>query len=281
MAISLKILITLFFCSVLTAEEIKLNFAPADKVILHSETQSSAQVKLGETPFSTFSSEKVSMKIIPISSDPLQFDAELTEYVTDVKAGGKEIHFDVKEPSTHFLYAELAALKAPIRLEFISGEKGIQPIVDASPTLITTLLASKKNKLDQMLFGRLREWFSLVNVPLEKGKKIEFNLESKGNLPFKGKLIYVITDINDKEIHAHVTYLVERQKAVGDFPIETEGKSTVSTTTKMEGDAVWMRENSWIFNLDMKGTYQSSITKGNIELNTTMDMTMKEYTLKY
>ena len=55
MAISLKILITLFFCSVLTAEEIKLNFAPTDKVILHSETQSSAQVKLGETPFSTFS----------------------------------------------------------------------------------------------------------------------------------------------------------------------------------------------------------------------------------
>ena len=162
------------------------------------------------------------MKIIPISSDPLQFDAELTEYVTDVKAGGKEIHFDVKEPSTHFLYAELAALKAPIRLEFISAEKGIQPIVDASPTLITTLLASKKNKLDQMLFGRLREWLSLANIPLEKGKKIDFNLESKGNLPFKGKLIYVITDINDKEIHAHVTYLVERQKAVGDFPIETE-----------------------------------------------------------
>lgn len=281
MAISLKILITLFFCSVLTAEEIKLNFSPADPIILHTETHSSAQVKLGDTPFSTCSSEKVSMKILPVSIDPLQFDAELTEYVTDVKAGGKEIHFDVKEPSTHFLYAELAALKAPIRLELVSGEKGIQPIPEESTTLITTLLASKKNKLDQLLFGRLREWLSLANVSLEKGKKIEFNLESKGVFPFKGKLIYLITEINDKEIHAHITYLIERQKAVGDFPIETEGKSSVSTTTKMEGDAIWMRENSWLFSLNMKGTYQSSITKGNIELNTTMDMTMKEYTLKY
>lgn len=281
MAISLKILITLFFCSVLTAEEIKLNFSSKEPVILHSETQSSAQVKLGITPFSTYSSEKVAMKILPVSVEPLQFDAELTDYVTDIKAGGKEIHFDVKEPSTHFLYAELAALKAPIRLQFLSGEKGIQPVEEESPTLITTLLSSKKSKLDQMLFGRLREWLSLADIPFEKGKKIEFNLESKGVLPFKGKLTYVITDINDKEIHAHITYLVERQKAVGDFPADKEGKSTVSTTTKMEGDAVWMRENSWIFNVEMKGTYQSSITKGNIELNTTMDMTLREHTLKY
>lgn len=281
MAISSKILITLFFCSVLTAEEIKLNFSSKEPVILRSDTQSNAQVKLGETPFSTYSAEKVSMKIVPISADPLQFDAELTDYVTDIKAGGKEIHFDVKEPSTHLLYAELAALKAPIRLEYISGEKGIQPVEEESSALIANLLSSKKSKLDQMLFGRLREWLSLANIPLEKGKKIEFNLESKGDLPFKGKLIYTITDINDKEVHAHVTYLVEKQKAVGDFPVQKEGKSTVTMTTKMEGDAVWMRDNSWIFNIDMKGTYQSSIVKGDIELNTIMDMTMREYTLKY
>jgi len=265
----------------LTAEEIKLNFTSKEPLILNSETQSSAQVKLGETPFSTYSSERVSMKITPISTNPLQFDAELTDYITDIKAGGKEIHFDVKEPSTHLLYAELAALKAPIRLEFLSGEKGIQPLPEESTTLISTLLASKKSKLDQLLFGRLREWLSLYDVPLEKGKKIEFNLESKGMLPFKGKLIYTITDINDKEVHAHIVYLVERQKAVGDFPLEGEEKSTVATSTKMEGDGVWMRDNSWIFNLDMKGTYQSSITKGDIELNTTMDMTLKEHTLKY
>lgn len=277
MAISSKILITLFFFAALGADEVKLDFSSTDPVILHSETQSSAQIKLGETPFSTFSSERVAMKVAPLSLNPLQFDAELTDYITDIKAGGKEIHFDVKEPATHFLYAELAALKAPVRLEFISGEKGISPVTDASPTLITTLLASKKSKLDQMLFGRFREWLSLYDVPLEKGKKIVFNLEPAGTLPFKGTLTYLITEINDKEVHAHITYRVERQKAAPVLPAE----SSVTTSTLMEGDAVWMRENSWIFNIDMRGTYQSSITKGEIELNTQMDMMLKQYTLKY
>ncbi len=278
MAISSKILTTLFFFASITAEEVILQFPPNLPVRFFSESESKASVKIGATAFQTTGVEKMELNITGLKSNPLEMTLDLAGYQTDItKSDQKTIHFDVKEPGTHLLYAELAALfKKPVNLLLNKPEEGF--FIRESPNLDYTLIQDKHRKLDMLVFGRLREWLFLFNTPLSVGQKIVFDISPKGELPIKGKLSYDIQSITESQVKAHVTYQVERQKVIGDFPenLNTPDKSTVVTSTKTEGDIVWNRENSWIFSLTMTGKYISTIKRGEIEQATTMDISLKQ-----
>lgn len=278
MATSLKMLTTLFFCASLLAEEVKLNFPLNTPVVFSSESESKAQIKIGETSFSTQGVEKMSLKVAGLKNPPLEMSVELLDYQTDITSSNKKsIHFDVKDPGTHLLYAEVLALfKKPLNLLLNKPEEGFS--LRESPNLDYVLIQDKNRKLDMLLFGRLREWLFLANTPLTEGQKVVIDLYPKGDLPFKGKLTYEIKKITDSQVKAHVTYQVDRQKVIGDFPenATSPDKSTVVTSTKTEGDIVWDRANSWLFSLNMTGNYHSHIKKGEIEQSTSMDIVIKQ-----
>lgn len=273
MGIGLRIMSILCFCRVLTAEEVKLDFSYDKPVLFHSESLTTSQIKVGTTLLSTEAKEKVDLKIQKESLNPLTFTTTLVNFDADIKGGGKEIHFDQNTPETGLFSGLLKILiNRPVSLTFRSGEEGIHITDPNIPQ--NQLLKDSKLKLDKMLFERLRVWLSLYDTPIKKGDKITFSLEP-GELSLKSELTYEITDITSNEVKAHVTYRLDRQKLNADFP---QKSADIVAFTRLEGDATWNLKNSFLYQIEMKGVYHSTLENEDMMIYNQIEITVHEHT---
>jgi hypothetical protein len=282
MAINLKILfILLCSVSVLFTEEASLQFKTGAPAFLKIVNKVASKQKINGEEITTRSKEEIIAALTVVNEKPvaavlpLLLTYELQDYSQEIEVNGKKFHRAMAEPSTHIMFAGLKELQGKkVLLSLSDLERGFDVISEGASREI---LEINDSRIKTLLLSHLRNPFFLVDHALSKGSKIETPIETSKELPIKGVLRYVITEVSDAFIKADISYEVDRQRVQGDIGLKNETvKGTLVTSGKLTGKGVWSRLNALNFKLELNGAYSSAFKIEGLEHTVDMEVSLSQ-----